>query len=156
MPSRPPDPKHVVVVGAGIAGLSAAMHLRARGCEVTVLEGEPDVGGVCHELVIDGVHHDSGPTVLTMPNLLGAAFSALGADMNEHLQLTRLDPAYRATYHDGSHIDVGDSIDKTAASVEGACGAAEADRFREFAAHCTRLYETSTTPRRWSGRRWWR
>lgn len=140
MRTMTPAPRSVVVVGAGLAGLSAAMHLRAAGCEVTVLEQKPYVGGLCHDLVLDGLHHESGPTVLTMPQILEHAFDRLGDSMGSRLELARLDPAYRATYADGSVIEVGDTIAKTAASIAAACGAAEAERFVEFADYCTRLY----------------
>ena len=146
MTNRQGRTRHVIVVGAGLAGLSAAMHLRGRGCDVTVLEAAPRVGGLCHELIIDGAAHDAGPTVLTMPDLLDAPFRALGERLASRVSITRLDPAYRATFADGSIIDVGDTIEKTAASVENACGAAEAARFSAFAEHCTRLYDTVFEP----------
>lgn len=122
------------------------MHLRAAGCEVTVLERAAQVGGLCHELVISGVRHDAGPTVLTMPELLRATFARLGEELDDHLSLVRLDPAYRATYADGSVIEVGDTVEKTVASVELACGPAEAARFAELAAHCRRLYDAVFEP----------
>lgn len=141
-----PAPRRVVVVGAGLSGLSAAMHLRGAGCEVVVLEQLPYVGGLCHDLVLDGVRHESGPTVLTMPEILEAAFAALGSTMTSRLQLNRLDPAYRATYADGSIIEVRDTIAKTASSIEATCGSAEADRFIEFADYCARLYDVTFEP----------
>ena len=146
MPAAEPFPRHVLVVGAGLSGLSAAMHLRARGCEVTVLDSAPGVGGVCRDLAFDGVRHDAGPTVLTMPDILRAGFEALDTDLDEHLRLTRLDPAYRARFADGSHIDVGDTVDKTAASIAEACGDSEGDRFTTFAQHCQRLYDVVFEP----------
>ncbi|WP_153506357.1 phytoene desaturase family protein [Cumulibacter manganitolerans] len=139
-------PRHVVVVGAGLAGLSAAAHLRGRGAEVTVLEVAPRVGGLCHELTIDGVTHDAGPTVLTMPAIVDAPFRALGERLADRVRLTRLDPAYRATFSDGSVIEVRDTVERTAASVEQACGSAEGRRFLAFAEHCTRVYETVYEP----------
>ena len=67
-------PDHVVVVGAGLAGLSAAMHLAGAGRRVTVLEVEPAPGGraarVSLQATDGGTYHlDTGPTVLTMPDL---------------------------------------------------------------------------------------
>lgn len=141
-----PVPRNVVVVGAGLAGLSAAMHLRAAGCEVTVLEQRPYLGGLCHDLVLDGLRHESGPTVLTMPQILRHAFERLGDSLDSRLSLARLDPAYRATYADGSIIEVGDSVNRTTASIEAACGTAEAERFGDFADYCARLYDVVFEP----------
>src|ERR1700761_4623813 len=61
---------HVVVVGAGFAGLSAALHLAGRGREVTVVEREDWPGGRAGRRDIDGYRIDTGPTVLTMPDII--------------------------------------------------------------------------------------
>ena len=102
---------HVVVVGAGLAGLSAAMRLAGAGRKVTVLEREPVPGGRAG-LVVAGApgggeyRFDNGPTVLTMPDLIEDCFDALGETMSDWLDLRPLDPAYRATFADGSRMDV--------------------------------------------------
>ncbi|MGV0624207.1 FAD-dependent oxidoreductase, partial [Mycobacterium kansasii] len=67
---------HVVVVGAGLAGLSAALHLAGRGRAVTVVEREPWPGGRAGRLDIDGYRIDTGPTVLTMPDIIDETFAA--------------------------------------------------------------------------------
>ncbi|MCU0298968.1 MAG: FAD-dependent oxidoreductase [Candidatus Nanopelagicales bacterium] len=94
--------QRVVVVGAGLAGLSAAMRLAGAGREVVVLEREDRPGGRAGRLEMQGYSFDTGPTVLTMPDLIDDAFRALGEDYTDWLDLVPLDPAYRAFYPDAS------------------------------------------------------
>ena len=68
----------VVVVGAGLSGLAAALHLAGAGREVTVLEREDIPGGRAGRLEVDGYSFDTGPTVLTMPDLVQEALDAVG------------------------------------------------------------------------------
>ena len=88
--------RRCVVIGAGLAGLSAACELIGRGLDVTIVEADDVPGGRAGLAVIDGFRFDTGPTVLTMPDLLAATFAAAGADLDELLTLRRLDPAGRA------------------------------------------------------------
>ena len=69
----------VVVIGAGLAGLSAACYLRADGHDVTVLEREPLPGGRSTRITQDGFAFDIGATVLTMPGLIDDALRQVGA-----------------------------------------------------------------------------
>ena len=73
---------HVVVVGAGLAGLSAAMQLAGRGRQVTVVERYDFPGGRMGQADICGYSMDTGPTVLTMPEIIEEAFAAVGASMS--------------------------------------------------------------------------
>src|SRR4051812_24453580 len=95
---------HVVVVGAGLSGLAAALHLRGRGRTVTVLERDAMPGGRAGRRDVEGFRLDTGPTVLTMPGVIEETFAAVGAPVE--LDLVRLDPAYRARFADGSVLDV--------------------------------------------------
>ncbi|MGH3114962.1 MAG: phytoene desaturase family protein, partial [Gaiellaceae bacterium] len=134
-------PGRVVVVGAGLAGLAAAIRLAAAGAHVTLLERDRVPGGRAGRLVRDGYAFDTGPTVLTMPSLLEELFALAGERMSEHLRMVRLDPAYRAVFHDGSVVRVRAGLDALAAEVREVCGAPEADRLRRLAAHLETLYE---------------
>ena len=84
----------VVVIGAGLAGLSAACYLTGQGHEVTVVEREPIPGGRAGRLNRDGFAFDTGPTVLTMPDLIAEPLRAVGSELSDLLPLKRLDPAY--------------------------------------------------------------
>ncbi|GAB3146556.1 phytoene desaturase family protein [Amycolatopsis stemonae] len=132
----------VVVVGAGLAGLSAALHLAGRGRSVVVLERDPGPGGRAGRVDRAGYRLDTGPTVLTMPEILGDAFAAVGADLADRLRLTRLDPAYTARFADGSSLPVHSDGDRMADAVRDFAGPAEAAGYRRLRAWLTRLYRT--------------
>jgi phytoene desaturase len=131
----------VVVVGAGLGGLSTALHLAGAGREVTVLERLPYPGGRAGVIADSGYLFDNGPTVLTMPNLLEATFDAVGERLDDWVTLRRLDPAYRAWFHDGSSLDVRADPEATATEIEGLCGPADAEGFRRYVRYVTRLYQ---------------
>lgn len=130
----------VVVVGAGLAGLSAACHLRAAGHEVVVLEREPIVGGRNGVIEQDGFTFDSGPTVLTMIDLVDDALRAVGSSVREELDLVLLDPAYRARFADGSTLHVRHGHEAMRAEIAEHCGSVDAAAFDEFVGWLRRLY----------------
>ncbi len=87
-------PRSVAVIGAGIGGITAAIHLARGGLHVTVLEKNPHPGGRCDRLSRDGHTFDTGPTLFVMPLLYEAEFRSLGTSMHELLDLRRVDPTY--------------------------------------------------------------
>ncbi|MGF1483442.1 MAG: phytoene desaturase family protein [Opitutales bacterium] len=95
----------VAVVGGGLAGLSAAIHLRAAGARVVLFEKNESLGGKCNRLAHDGHHFDTGPSLLTLPDVLGSVFSAAGQRLEDHLELIRLSPACRYFFADGLRFD---------------------------------------------------
>jgi phytoene desaturase len=132
----------VVVVGAGLGGLACALHLAAAGRQVTIVERASVPGGRAGRLSIDGYEFDTGPTVLTMPELIAEPLAAVGEDLDDWLDLTPLSPAYRAFYPDGSTLDVRTDTVEMAAEISRVCGPREADgylRFVEFAGELWRL-----------------
>ncbi|MGP3946219.1 MULTISPECIES: phytoene desaturase [Streptomyces] len=131
---------HVVVVGAGLAGLSAALHLLGAGRRVTVVEREDLPGGRAGRLDLAGYRIDTGPTVLTMPELADEAFAAVGDSLYERVRLVPLHPAYRACFADGSSLDVHTGADAMAAEVERFAGPAEAAGYRRLRDWLERLY----------------
>jgi phytoene desaturase len=131
---------HVVIVGAGLSGLACALHLVAAGRQVTVVEREPGPGGRAGRLALGGYTFDTGPTVLTMPELLAEPLAAVGESLADRLALDRLDPAYRAHFPDGSHLDVLTDQDAMADQIGRLCGARDAAGYRRFVAAITELY----------------
>lgn len=136
--SGPSD--RVVIVGAGLGGLSCALRLAATGREVTVLERESVPGGRAGRLWIAGYEFDTGPTVLTMPELLEDAFACVDESMSSWLELTRLDPAYRAHFADGSTLDVIADTTRMAGEISRLCGPREADGYLRFVEYASRLW----------------
>src|SRR5690349_2829147 len=132
---------HGVVVGAGLGGLACALHLAGRGRQVTVLERSPRPGGVAGRIASGGYEFDTGPTVLTMPSLIDEAFAAVGERLSDWLELSGLDPAYRAFYPDGSTLDVRTDTVRMAAEIARVCGAREADGYLRFVDYARRLWE---------------
>jgi phytoene desaturase len=131
----------VVVVGAGLAGLAAALHLAGRGREVTVIERDPHPGGRAGRLDTDGYRFDTGPTVLTMPDLLAEPLAAVGEELTDRLDLIRLDPAYRAAFADGSTLDVHTDEQAMTDAVAAFAGPGAAAGYQQLRAWLTELYQ---------------
>lgn len=131
----------VVVVGAGLAGLSAALHLRGDGHDVTVVERLPHPGGLAGRLDLHGHTIDTGPTVLTMPELLADALAAVGERLADRLTLIPLRPAYRAVFADGSALDVHTDADVMEQAVREFAGGRDAAGYRSLRGWLTRLYQ---------------
>ncbi|AQS71272.1 phytoene desaturase family protein [Streptomyces pactum] len=131
---------HVVVVGAGLAGLSAALHLLGSGRRVTVVERDPLPGGRAGRRELGGYRLDTGPTVLTMPHLADEAFAAVGDRLADRVELLPLHPAYRACFADGGTLDVHTGAEAMEAEVERFAGAREAAGYRRLRAWLRQLY----------------
>ncbi|HEY8547672.1 MAG TPA: phytoene desaturase family protein, partial [Acidimicrobiales bacterium] len=131
----------VVVVGAGLGGLSAACHLAGRGHDVTVLEAADGPGGRAGTWSEGGYRFDTGPTVLTMPHLVERCFAAAGVEMGDLLRLQAVDPMYRACYADGSELRVRHGREAMTEEIRSVCGPVEAAAFGGFCDWLTRLYE---------------
>ncbi|MER6911883.1 phytoene desaturase family protein [Streptomyces sp. NPDC000594] len=136
----------IVIVGAGLAGLSAALHLAGAGRSVTLLEQADHPGGKAGRFVRDGFSFDDGPTVLTMPDLIGQAFAAVGENLADHLELLPLDPVYRARYHDGTSLAVHRDPAATAEEIATVCGAREAAGYHRLTAFLRQLYTAEFAP----------
>ncbi|MEU0370146.1 phytoene desaturase family protein [Streptomyces sp. NPDC006283] len=132
---------HVVVVGAGLSGLAAALHLLGAGRRVTVVERDADPGGRAGRLALGGYRLDTGPTVLTMPHLADEAFAAVGDSLDRRVDLMPLHPAYRARFADGTQVDVHTDGDAMEAEVRRFAGPAEAAGYRRLRDWLRRLYQ---------------
>jgi phytoene desaturase len=131
---------HVVVVGAGLAGLSAALHLLGAGRRVTVVERDVRPGGRAGRLALGGYLVDTGPTVLTMPEIADEAFAAVGAALRDRVELVALHPAYRARFADGSSLDVHTDAEAMEAEIARFASAADAAGYRRLRHWLGRLY----------------
>ncbi len=96
--------KSVIVIGAGIGGITAATHLARGGLHVMVLEKNARPGGRCDRFSRDGHQFDTGPTLFLIPLLYEAEFRALGTSLRERLDLQRVDPTYHLVFDNGSQL----------------------------------------------------
>ena len=134
-----------MVVGAGLAGLSAAMHLAGAGRRVTVLEAESTPGGSAARVSLPSpegemYHLDTGPTVLTMPDLFADCFAALGESMSDWVTLLPLDPVYRAQFADGTGLSITSDTNEMTERIREFSGDADAEGYRRYVTFVTRLY----------------
>ncbi|RCW46165.1 phytoene desaturase [Halopolyspora algeriensis] len=130
----------VVVVGAGLSGLAAALHLLGSGREVVVVERDSHPGGRAGRLDLEGYRMDTGPTVLTMPELLDEALAAVGESTAERLDLIPLHPAYRARFADGTALDVHTDAERMEHAVREFAGPREALGYRRLRHWLEQLY----------------
>lgn len=134
--------RHVVVVGAGVGGLTAALSLARRGVRVTVLERAAEVGGKLRQ--VDGV--DAGPTVFTMKWVFEALFAELGESLEAHLELEPLELLARHAWRSGGTLDLFQDVERTADAIGTFAGAKDAQGYRAFAARSADIYRTLRGP----------
>ncbi|WP_410872718.1 phytoene desaturase family protein [Nocardia sp. A7] len=130
----------VVVVGAGLAGLAAALHLAGRGRSVTVVERDAFAGGRAGRRDVDGYRLDTGPSVLTMPDIVADTLAAVGDSLESRLDLLPVVPAYRAHFADGSGLDIHSDAAAMEESVLAFAGPKEVDGYRRLRAWLSELY----------------
>jgi phytoene desaturase len=130
---------HTVVIGAGLGGLSAAIHLAAGGQRVTVLERNALVGGKAGQVEIDGFRWDTGPTVITLQPVLADLFAAAGRRIEGYLTLVPIDPLTRYHYPDGTVLDINTSLAQTVASIE-RIAPQDTDGYLRFLSYAARMH----------------
>lgn len=119
---------NAVVIGAGVGGIAIAARLARRGCRVTVVEKLERPGGRCGRLEIDGYRMDTGPTLYLMPEIYRQTFAELGARIEDHLDLRRVDPTYHLHFGDGSTLALTSNLDSMQSQLE----AFEPGSYRQF------------------------
>ncbi|MEM9280517.1 MAG: phytoene desaturase family protein [Verrucomicrobiota bacterium] len=102
----PPRNKSVIVVGAGLGGLSAAISLRAEGFDVEVLEKNEKIGGKLNFSEIDGFGFDLGPSIFTLPQFFESLWERAGKKMEDYVQLESVHPHWRNFFEDGTVLDL--------------------------------------------------
>lgn len=132
--------KPIGIIGGGLAGLSAACVLAARGHRVTLFERNAWLGGKAAQLRGDGFRFDMGPTIVTMPSVLRRIFEEAGAHLEDYLELVRLDPQWRCIFDDGSVLDLAQNPKEMAGTLDTfAPGTRSGARYREFIDYSARL-----------------
>ena len=100
-----------LIIGSGFGGLAAAIRLKAKGYEVTIVERQPDLGGRARVFHRNGFVYDAGPTVITAPFLLDELFKLFNRNSEDYLKIIPVEPWYRFRFNDGETFDYGGTID---------------------------------------------
>lgn len=136
----------VVVIGAGVAGLVAALELSGRGHEVIVLERAALPGGKLRLVQTGGTSSDAGPSVFTLRSLFEDIFRSAGSSLGEHLRLQPLGVLARHAWSAHERLDLHADVDQSAAAIEAFAGAAEARGYRRLCTDSRKIYETLDAP----------
>jgi phytoene desaturase len=96
----------ILVIGAGVGGIAVAGRLARKGYDVTVLEKNAVPGGRCNQIVQDGHRFDVGPSLFLLPQVYAQTYADLGEQIEDHLDLKRIDPTYHIHFEDGSGLQL--------------------------------------------------
>ncbi len=111
-------PASTLVIGAGLAGMAAAIHLRNNGSKVTIVEKNAAPGGRCDRVAQGGHVFDVGPTLFVMPLAYQAEFAFMGVDLRDLLDLQRVDPTYTLVFDDGSQLALTSDLEQLRVQLE--------------------------------------
>ncbi len=131
----------VAVIGAGIGGLVTTLLLAQAGADVTVLEAGAGPGGKLHQVRVGESLIDGGPTVFTMRPVFEAIFAAVGARLDEHLQLEKLDVLARHGWQDGSRLELFADTARNEQEISRFAGAKAARGYADFSKQAKQIFE---------------
>src|SRR5690554_2353882 len=125
--------KKVVVIGAGLGGLSAAISLRAEGFEVHLVEKNERIGGKLNYREIEGFGFDLGPSIFTLPQFFESLWERAGRRMADYVELEKVTPHWRNFFEDGLVLDLHEERDRMKAELAKLPGDPES-HWRQFEA----------------------
>ena len=131
----------VIVVGAGIGGLTATLTLAAAGIDVTVVEQASEPGGKMREIEVAGRRLDAGPTVLTLRPIFEDIFASAGLELSAEVTLTSAEVLARHAWTAGGQLDLFADRARSADAIGAFSGPAAARGYLAFSAHARRIYD---------------
>lgn len=137
--------KQVIVVGAGIGGLAAAIRLAADGHVVTVFDALPRAGGKAGTAMSDGVTFDTGPSLLTMPEVFDDLFRVAGTSLAEQVRLVDPIPAFRYLWPDGAKVDLYREPERSIGSVATALGRKAGDELEQYLGYAKTIWDAANS-----------
>ncbi len=132
--------RRIAVIGAGLGGLSAAIRLANAGFEVDIFEQNDDAGGKAGSFVLNGFRFDTGPSLLTMPNVLKELFSECGENLQEHIHLKKLEVICKYFYPDGTIINAFSDINLFGKEIEKAVHESHKN-LKNYFNYCKTIYD---------------
>jgi diapolycopene oxygenase len=132
--------KRVVVIGAGLGGMSTAIMLASNGFQVTILEKNAQVGGKLNQLQSKGFSFDLGPSIFTLPEIFRPIFEGDGKRLEDYITLQRVDPQWRNFFEDGVVVDLWEDLERMRTELE-RFGPQVFGEYKDFLAYSRRQYE---------------
>ncbi|MFH1283320.1 MAG: phytoene desaturase family protein [bacterium] len=133
--------KKVIVIGAGLGGLSAAISLATKGYAVTVFEKNDKVGGKLNVLKKEGFSFDLGPSIFTLPHYFRRLWSRAGQRMEDHVLLQTVVPHWRNFFEDKTVIDLHMDPQAMKRELIKIGGSALAKKFFKFLQYAGKQYD---------------
>ena len=130
----------VVVIGAGLGGMSAAIMLAPDGFQVTVLEKNANVGGKLNQWQTMGFSFDLGPSIFTLPQIFRPLFEGDGKRLEDYIGLERVDPQWRNFFEDGVVVDLWEDREKMRAELA-RFGPRVIQEYEDFLSYSRQQYE---------------
>jgi len=132
--------KRVIVIGAGLGGMSAAIMLARKGFQVTIIEKNAQVGGKLNQLRTKGFSFDLGPSIFTLPQIFRPIFEGDGKRLEDYITLQRVDPQWRNFFEDGVVVDLWEDPERMRTELEH-LGPQVFDEYKNFLVYSRRQYE---------------
>ncbi|NNJ76935.1 MAG: phytoene desaturase [Anderseniella sp.] len=134
--------KKIIVIGAGVGGLSAALDLARSGYDVTVVERAATPGGKMRQVQAGTASIDAGPTVFTMRWIFEQLFADAGEVLGHHLKLTKADVLARHAWRQGGELDLYADLDRSADAIRAFAGPQDAQGYLDFCARSEDIFNT--------------
>jgi len=132
--------KKVIVIGAGLGGISAAIMLKIAGYDVEVFEKNEKIGGKLNLINEKGYIFDLGPSILTLPQYFKSLFDAAGKDINDYIKMQKVRPHWRNFFEDGTVVDLDPDMDFMKKEL-GKLGKDTYQQFRAFLDYSEKQYD---------------
>lgn len=136
----------VIVVGAGMGGLAAALNLSSKGIPVTLIEKHEHAGGKIRQACVAGKWIDTGPTVFTMRWVFDKLFSDAGLRFEEHVTLANSSLLARHSWVGSSTLDLHSDVNLSVQAIEAFAGRKDAEAYRVFATKSEAIFNTLNAP----------
>lgn len=132
--------KRVVVIGAGLGGMTAAIQLARAGFSVDLLEKNSNVGGKLNVHREAGFSFDLGPSIFTLPQIFRPVFEGDGKRLEDYIHLVRVDPQWRNFFEDGTVVDLWEDAESMRRQLE-ALGPDAVEDYQKFVTYSKLQYD---------------
>ncbi len=134
-----------IVIGGGVGGLAAAVHLARAGVRVRLYEQATTLGGKLAEVTLGGRQFLTGPSMLTMRGVFEDLFGGAAA-LAAALELQPVDPLCRHFFADRSQLDLYSDVERSRAAIAAFASARDADGYLAFRRHAEKIYQAVRGP----------